>query len=139
MEQQSSAVLPNPPELRAVRNALFGLGLMIALFIAGAAWTMQPKTAARVAPVPTETSNRKTMIGRVISVGSSGHIVTIEAADESTDAHAITVGDPVEVVRANANGTGSSKGTRSRRLLGVCCLAVFGTIVAFRARRPLTI
>ena len=92
-----------------MRNAFVVSGILIALLIAGAAWTRQPATAARIASFPTDMADRTTLTG--------------DGAHENT---------------ANENGTGSSKGELSRRLLGVWLLTVSGA-VAVRARRPLTI
>jgi hypothetical protein len=81
-----------------MRYALIVASLMIALFIAGAAWTRQPATAA--------------------------------------DRTALT-GGGIDTLPGDGAHKRSSKGNLSRRLLGVCLLAVSGA-VAVRARRPLT-
>jgi hypothetical protein len=84
-----------------MHKRFFGLGLTLAVTIAGAAWAHQStsKTATRLETVDVETWD----------------------AASSADASQL------------------SGNESSRRLLGLCLLAMTGTTVVLRARRPRTI
>ena len=145
-----------------MRQKLFALGLIIAVSIAGAAWAFQPipgtpvtdrvvalNATPMVSTVETAADTAgpaaaATATGRVTSVDVSGRRVTIDLANRSTALGPINTGDEVRVQLADeslmsANGRAWSNTTGPRRLLGLWLLAITGTTVVLRARRPQTI
>ena len=142
-----------------MRQKLFAFGLMIAVSLAGAAWAFQPipatpakehVVALNATPqieTPTDKSGAAaatTATGRVTSVDLSGRRVTIDLANRSTALGPINTGDQVRVQLENetlmtATGRAWSNTPAPRRLLGLWLLAITGTTVVLRARRPQTI
>ncbi len=136
-----------------MRKILFALGSMLAVTIAGVAWAHQStsRIAAHVETVDLGTGGAATSVnGRVTSVDVSARTVTIDMARTSTDFNSINTGDEVQIQLATdavmagrgdvVSGAAEDGGAvNPRRLLGLCLLAMTGTTVVLRARRPRTI